>query len=523
MKSLVLLGVLPVVVVIGNPGGGAAFAQPISTHYNSLEWLVADSDVVVRASVAEMADGVGADGVRWKLVTLTAHEQLKGKAVEPCTFAVESAQDDRTYEGWKDSDGDQIWFLKRNPLHRSTGASKRQRIESRYPLRPYGGAWTAIPLGEDEADRPDRSTLNRLPVYTMDGLRVLRTGSQTLRAARAAASVDERGSSLRRHSIVFPTSLDNVTVPVDSRLEKLALRLIRSPEEFFPEQLRARPESDENMRSWKRARQGFASCLRAEGVKAIVYFKSDEHICLLRGLLDDPAYRLVTMAGDDKPVSVQRQFFLRHEVATVLCGWGVRFAMPALAEWIPQDRVFRREELPAQGDRVDKPNSSIAYYFTNRFRLGSDADTSAPPGLYRSEDDGRTWRLWSNEFEFEEVYMHPGTGTLYAAVEHSRLVKDGEGFLQSQAGTMKALTSLDGKKWRDITPGGDCVPGILRFMVDPDHPRQVCLYIGFCTGASSAGNEAFCLQATDDEYRKWKWYQTADFVRRNEVPPLRIE
>src|SRR5438477_1769429 len=80
----------------------------------SLEWLVASSDSVVRATVARVTREPAAGQWVWLSVTLAVRETLKGKAFRLITVAQHPLAWDRIYDEWRDLKREQLWFLQRN-------------------------------------------------------------------------------------------------------------------------------------------------------------------------------------------------------------------------------------------------------------------------------------------------------------------------------------------------------------------------------------------------------------------------
>ncbi len=98
-------------------GAGPCFAQRGYT-VSSVEWLTASSDVVVRATVADLAFEDGAPGTRGErsafervTVTLKVTSTLKGKAPVILTFVHEQSRGTKTLSDWKKSEEPVLWFL----------------------------------------------------------------------------------------------------------------------------------------------------------------------------------------------------------------------------------------------------------------------------------------------------------------------------------------------------------------------------------------------------------------------------
>jgi uncharacterized protein (TIGR03067 family) len=139
------------------------------------------------------------------------------------------------------------------------------------------------------------------------------------------------------------------------------------------------------------------------------------------------------------------------------------------------DRVHPRAALPGPGTEVPSPkDKGVAYYVTNTQRMwGEPANAGKHPGLYRSEDGGKTWKLVNTSFEFKTVFAHPLTGNLFAVVEHSWLGNDEKSGEITRFHADKAVMSADGgKRWKDITPPPGYIADITSFFADPDHPGR---------------------------------------------------
>lgn len=176
---------------------------------SSLEWLIADSDVVVRASVAAVErtpipnpePKFYRNPESWKVVTLKVHETIKGDRVESLTFTEWTMSDDRIYEGWKAAGREQLWFLARKGREPGGGEEPKE-IAARSRLTPYGGGWSVIRLGPPV---PEEKPFTQMPppIFTM-GLDVLRDPDLILLAARASALEGVGAKRVEGHSIELP-------------------------------------------------------------------------------------------------------------------------------------------------------------------------------------------------------------------------------------------------------------------------------------------------------------------------------
>ncbi len=93
-----------------------------------------------------------------------------------------------------------------------------------------------------------------------------------------------------------------LSVPADQHLEKRALDVVRSEN---PHQ-------------------------RGEGVEALVYFKSDENIGLVKPLLNDPEVTYSRLGADGKPV--ERFYGVRYSAYRTLKAWGIAVEEPVVRE-----------------------------------------------------------------------------------------------------------------------------------------------------------------------------------------------
>lgn len=317
------LRLLLITVACGALNAGVGSAQ-MGYQACSLEWLVADSDVVVRASVAGVErapvvhedDGVFRNPEVWKTVTLRVRETLKGEPAGSLTFVERTFAFDQIVEGWKDAGREQLWFLVRDREREGDG----DEVAARSRLRPHGGGWSVIRLGPPV---PEERGFRALPppIFTMD-LNVLEEPKEILEAARSAvAHAGQRGRT-RGHEITLPRAImqrsgtsgdaNSLTVPTDPRLEALAQRLIESPGDFLS----------------KAERPFYRDSLRLEGAKALRHFPNEENIPLLKSLLHDPAFSIHVSPDGTKA----RVYDVREAAYEALHSWGVVVEKPVLRE-----------------------------------------------------------------------------------------------------------------------------------------------------------------------------------------------
>ena len=300
----------------------------------SLEWLVARADVVVRASVASVTHSTLDGDAGWLTVTLKVHETLKGPPAESQAFSQHSLGFEPLYGAWKDAQREQLWFLvrkqKQEDASRATPAKSSD--SSRQPLE----FWRLLRLGPAV---PAEKAFTKLPppIFAMS-LELLDKPQDILAAARRAATEGNAGQPVRQHLISLPRDVmqrsgssgdaNHLVLPVDSYLESTARRLINSPAALLPAPGDSSAQHGDvgNAQAMARARESEKDWLRAEGVKALRYFKSDQNVGILKLLLKDEAWRIdISPEGDTRNV-----YFIRKEAYTILREWGIKVAKPAL-------------------------------------------------------------------------------------------------------------------------------------------------------------------------------------------------
>jgi HEAT repeat protein len=268
-------------------GADAVRAQQMESplQLTSLEWLVAQNDVIVRAVVADVAFDR-----TWNLVTIDVLENLKGAQAKRLTFVAHSFEaGNAVLTEAKKSKREQVWILKQ---HSFTGPSEapdrertlvRQKTELYAPFvagRPGEPALPVIPLGPAAA----AAKAPPLAFLTID-LRLVKTSDEivaAMRASIAATPKAEPGQPRQSHPIGLPKQVaertgfsraqNQLVMPVDGRLEEFARRLLQTPDKFLPN------GDDAELRKF----------VRLEAVKALRLFPSERNLAIVRDWLDDP-------------------------------------------------------------------------------------------------------------------------------------------------------------------------------------------------------------------------------------------
>ncbi|MCA9052950.1 MAG: hypothetical protein KDA75_03890 [Planctomycetaceae bacterium] len=283
---------------------------------NSLEWLLSDADLVVRASIIAIkrapvvpVEGDPAQNTQvWEKVALRVHETLKGEPAPSVTFFERSVEFMHIREGWRDGETEQLWFLKRYVPPKLEGPPT---LGHEPPPEEFVAAWQPSDVIRLSPPVPEERDFVALPppLFTMN-LVVLRTPKEIMAAARIAVKGGGGRGNVASHQLPLPASVmrrsgrsgdwNDLVVPIDPRLEQLALRLIQSPQEFLTEK----------ERPW-------ADMLRREGVVALRHFPDERHVPLLTALLNDPASSIhINPDGTE-----QRVFDIRDAAEETLRTW----------------------------------------------------------------------------------------------------------------------------------------------------------------------------------------------------------
>jgi hypothetical protein len=109
--------------------------------------------------------------------------------------------------------------------------------------------------------------------------------------------------------------VNHLTVPIDQRLEKLGHRLIEAPGVFLA-----------------KAELVYADRLRLEGVKILRHFPTEEHIVLLKSLLDDPVSSIHVSPEGTK----EKVYDIREAAYEALHSWDIDVSKPVLREDPPK-------------------------------------------------------------------------------------------------------------------------------------------------------------------------------------------
>jgi hypothetical protein len=289
--------------------------------YESIELITADSDMLVRGTVAEIS-GLKPDweydAHRFKLLINVA-ETLRGPQSDKLSVALVS-------------------------LDPVLEKCRERGTELLFSLRRWGGAralCSSTLHGWIELDR------NGPGVVTMD-FRVLTARADILKAARDGVAAAPAVGEKKRHRLEPPPSSEILTlkprpnsvvyvwVPADQRLQEWGER-------------------------WATAK---SADFRALAPMALLPFKSEKNIAILKRLLSDDSHWDLTNA---RGYGVRR-YLAREPAYQVLKEWGIKVEKPAVTE-VPlrgtEDLVSRDgADLPAidRGGDEGGTNSSSAFF-----------------------------------------------------------------------------------------------------------------------------------------------------------------
>ena len=286
---------------------------------DSIETLVADSDVVLVARLADLSR-IGETTTRPKArARLEAVEVLKGVVPPNLTVVVPSFHE-KQFADWQKRGGDRLVFLvrtERAPWHpddpafplalRVHGWTLRDAV---YPTVPEIVMRQGRPVVK-QTDPPSHSAT----AFTLD-FGAIYHFADARRAAREAAAFDRPPTTSRPPESPPAVGYLLLRVPSDCPMRRGMtendLDLLRVPLDLRTEQA---------ARRWA-ARPGHSE----QAASVLSHFRCDENAALLAGLLDDPLTR-----KDDQPgKSAGFRYYVRERVYRTLDRWGYRPPRPPL-------------------------------------------------------------------------------------------------------------------------------------------------------------------------------------------------
>lgn len=168
---------------------------------------------------------------------------------------------------------------------------------------------------------------------------------------------------------------------------------------------------------------------------------------------------------------------LRANDVIVTCKAGIFRADLKAKEW---QKLSLPAEMPPGGQFGTVPAGSPHILYHSRSSLRREEGQT--PGIFLSSDDGKTWKLLAEGYDFGPVALLDNDA-LFAVTNAGR----------SNGKAQIGISRDFGKTWRDISEG--TFGEFYRLFPDPDHPGLICIE------ANSIRNYIF--QAGDETY-KWK-------------------
>ncbi len=153
----------------------------------SIEWMVADSDLIVRGTISQVVEEKGPYSVVWEKSTVKVHETLKGRKQQEITFIFRNVAYPHCPSNWKKEGAELLLFLVNSRRYVSLDPGYEKVPLA---LRRFGARSCAVRLdGKAEGDRYAR-------IFTKN-FKVLWSREAILKATRAAAVEDTKYKGTR--------------------------------------------------------------------------------------------------------------------------------------------------------------------------------------------------------------------------------------------------------------------------------------------------------------------------------------
>jgi hypothetical protein len=276
---------------------GAAPAHADVMVVESLDWVVADSDLVVYGKLVENKRVRDKNKIIWSTVTVEVIEILKGDKPEKLQFIVAHASEppsDRIAE-MVDHKAEALVCLVKSERYKDKGED--------YATVPWALRQSQLQMDHTLVDLSDNSGALVVP---MDA-RLLNRKDDILKAARAAGAAAPAGTK--------PATQARLRAPASSE----PVRKLASGDAvwiFAP----ATARLEDQGKDWLKAKE---IDYRAEGVRVLRPFKSDANVALLKELLQDPQ-----SVSDGK----LKKYPVRQAAYDVLREWKVDVPRPVVEE-----------------------------------------------------------------------------------------------------------------------------------------------------------------------------------------------
>lgn len=282
-------------------------AQPLFYTVETLDWMAADSQVVVRAVVVDFAQEVDGSKQKWITVVIKVRETLKGRHKAFHTYVVPD-WDDQEVLRWKKTEQELVVFL---------ADTKPVNVDVRWWAEKaalYERTLRSSSSSIIELSTPARLGMNIATfskIHTLD-LKDPTDPKKVLQYTRDAIAAQEKVKKLRKHEFRWPRSAVTLTrvVPVNELLESQARKWVGSDDPI----------------------------LREEGARAFKFFKSDDNVAALKKLLRDPSFVTRQKQEGARIIETHRTYRVRAAALDSLKALGIQVPEPVLTEPLPQKK-----------------------------------------------------------------------------------------------------------------------------------------------------------------------------------------
>ena len=295
--------VLPLVLVLASEVRG----QPLFYTVETLDWMAADSQVVVRAVVVDLVQEVDGSKRKWITVVIKVRETLKGQHKPFHTYVVPD-WDHHEVLRWKKTERELLVFLAdTKPVN--IGARWWGEKAALYERTLRNGYGSVIELTAPAKLGTNIAHLGE--IYTLD-LQDPTEPKKILQYTRDAIAATEKVKQLRQHHLIWPRGAATFTrvVPVNELLERQARKWIGSDDPI----------------------------LREEGARAFKFFKSDDNVAALKKLLKDPSFVTHQKHEGERIIETHRTYQVRAAAFDSLKALDVEVPEPVLTELLPRKK-----------------------------------------------------------------------------------------------------------------------------------------------------------------------------------------
>jgi hypothetical protein len=259
---------------------------------DTIQWMTADSDVVVIGSVRGATERQGKSSGIYSDMTIRVTETLKGAPRDTLQVTMARSTWEKP-EPWMTDRSEVMFFM----LNSSRMVTLDLKDYANTPFALWGGSRGVYVLGD-----------SKMKAYTIE-FGVITDRDSLIAAVRAAA----RSTATKSHTVDTPVGTPAfhslwggsavwLQFPIDETLEREARKWITS----------ASPRT------------------REAGVIALKHFKSADNIVRIERLLDDTGYVELL-----EPGKKTRRYVIREAAHTVLTEWNVPHRRPVIDEPVP--------------------------------------------------------------------------------------------------------------------------------------------------------------------------------------------